>query len=115
MELVPVVGPAPQKRSDTKAAAGDERYIRYVVARFGAYRNVWWSLANEYDFLLDTKPISQWDASGLLILMWETWNDVFRLTLGFAERSLVSEIVEMASFQATDHALEIEGRCARCA
>lgn len=30
-------------------------------------------------------------------------------------RSLVSEIAEMASFQATDHALEIEGRCARCA
>jgi len=30
-------------------------------------------------------------------------------------RSLVSEIAETASFQATDHALEIEGRCARCA
>jgi len=30
-------------------------------------------------------------------------------------RSLVSEIAELASFQATDHALEIEGRCARCA
>ena len=26
-----------------------------------AYRNVWWSLANEYDFLLDTKPMEQWD------------------------------------------------------
>jgi Fur family ferric uptake transcriptional regulator len=30
-------------------------------------------------------------------------------------RNLVSEIAEMASFQATDHALEIEGRCAKCA
>jgi hypothetical protein len=28
---------------------------------------------------------------GLLKLMWETWNEVFRKTLGFAERSLVSE------------------------
>lgn len=30
-------------------------------------------------------------------------------------RSLVSEIAALASFSATDHALEIEGRCARCA
>jgi Fe2+ or Zn2+ uptake regulation protein len=30
-------------------------------------------------------------------------------------RSLVSEIAATASFDATDHALEIEGRCARCA
>jgi len=26
----------------------DERYLRYVIARFAAYRNVWWSLANEF-------------------------------------------------------------------
>jgi hypothetical protein len=31
------------------------------VARLAAYRNVWWSMANEYDFLLDVKPMSQWD------------------------------------------------------
>jgi hypothetical protein len=39
-----------------------------------------------------TSPSVQWDAAGLLKIMWETWNDVFRYTLGFAERSLVSEI-----------------------
>lgn len=42
-------------------AENDERYLRYVVARLAAYRNVWWSLANEYDFLLDVKPAAQWD------------------------------------------------------
>ncbi|HVU38465.1 MAG TPA: DUF5060 domain-containing protein [Opitutales bacterium] len=31
--------------------ANDDRYLRYVVARFGAYRNVWWSLANEWDLM----------------------------------------------------------------
>lgn len=41
---------------------------------------------------LAEKPIVEWDVAGLLKLMWETWNDVFRVTLGFAERSLVSEI-----------------------
>ncbi|MGE7368924.1 DUF5060 domain-containing protein [Neorhizobium sp. NPDC001467] len=39
----------------------DFRYLRYIVARIAAYRNVWWSLANEYDFLLDTKPMERWD------------------------------------------------------
>ncbi|MCF3934849.1 DUF5060 domain-containing protein [Acuticoccus sp. M5D2P5] len=39
----------------------DNRYLRYLVARLAAYRNVWWSLANEYDFLLDTKPMERWD------------------------------------------------------
>lgn len=41
--------------------AQDYRYFAYLVARLGAYHNVWWSLANEYDFLLDTKPMHQWD------------------------------------------------------
>ena len=38
------------------------------------------------------KPYREWDAAALLRLMWETWNDVFRDTLGAAERSLVSEL-----------------------
>ena len=41
---------------------------------------------------LADKPIDAWDAAALLRLMWETWNDVFRDTLGFTERSLVSEL-----------------------
>ena len=41
---------------------------------------------------LADKPIENWDAAALLKLMWETWNDVFRDTLGFTERSLVSEL-----------------------
>ena len=42
------------------------------------------------DPMLANRPIPEWDASGLLKLMWETWNDVFKRTLGFPERSLVS-------------------------
>ena len=44
------------------------------------------------DPTLAKKPIAQWDAAGLLKLMWETWNDVFRSTLGVSERNLVSEL-----------------------
>ncbi|MDO8835704.1 MAG: DUF5060 domain-containing protein, partial [Vicinamibacterales bacterium] len=45
---------------DLMPAEADERYVRYVVARLAAYRNVWWSLANEFDHLLATKPTETW-------------------------------------------------------
>ena len=41
-------------------AESDDRYIRYAVARLAAFRNVWWSLANEYDFM-PAKAESDWD------------------------------------------------------
>jgi hypothetical protein len=41
--------------------AQDYAYVQYLAARLAAYRNVWWSLANEYDFLLNTKPMHQWE------------------------------------------------------
>jgi len=44
------------------------------------------------DPILGQKPIVQWDAAGVLKLMWETWNDVFGRTLGRFERSLVQEL-----------------------
>lgn len=31
--------------------AEDDRYLRYCIARLSPFRNVWWSLANEYDFM----------------------------------------------------------------
>jgi hypothetical protein len=45
---------------DSMDPAGDDRYLRYIVARLAAYRNVWWSLSNEYDFLR-TKTEADWD------------------------------------------------------
>ncbi|MFQ3587892.1 MAG: DUF4038 domain-containing protein [Fimbriimonadaceae bacterium] len=37
----------------------DYAYLRYLIARISAYRNVWWSLANEYDLM--NKPTAYWD------------------------------------------------------
>jgi len=47
------------------------------------------------DRLLSKKGIVEWDAAALLKLMWEAWNDVFRRTLGPAERSLVNELRDL--------------------
>ena len=41
-------------------ADSDDRYIRYAVARLAAFRNVWWSLANEFD-IMPAKEESDWD------------------------------------------------------
>jgi len=41
-------------------AETDDRYLRYTVARLAAYRNVWWSMANEYD-LVREKTMADWD------------------------------------------------------
>ena len=37
--------------------------------------------------LAGTKPIAEWDVAALLTVMWNQWNDVFRKTLGQAERT----------------------------
>jgi hypothetical protein len=36
------------------------RYIKYLTARLSSFRNVWWSMANEYN-LIRTKSLSDWD------------------------------------------------------
>ncbi len=41
-------------------ADANDRYLRYLVARFAAYRNVWWSIANEWD-LVKSKNLGDWD------------------------------------------------------
>lgn len=40
----------------------DTRYLRYLVARLASFKNIWWSLANEFD-LLKAKPMHFWDAA----------------------------------------------------
>ena len=35
------------------------RYLKYVVSRLSSYRNIWWSMANEWD-LVKKKTLQQW-------------------------------------------------------
>jgi len=45
---------------DRMEAASDDFYLRYTIARLAAFRNVWWSVANEYDFM-KSKNMGDWD------------------------------------------------------
>jgi hypothetical protein len=51
---------------DRMTPVEDDRYLKYVVSRLAAYRNVWWSLANEYDFM-DKKREEDWERVGQLV------------------------------------------------
>ncbi len=51
---------------DHMPPADDDLYLRYIVARLSAYRNVWWSLANEWD-LVKAKNESDFVGFGELI------------------------------------------------
>ena len=45
----------------------DDLYWKYVTARFSAFRNVWWSFANEYD-LMKAKSHADWQELGACVV-----------------------------------------------
>lgn len=48
---------------------GDEMnkiYVRYMIAQLSAYRNVWWSLANEWD-IPEIKNTIEWEGIGTML------------------------------------------------
>ncbi|RRN77776.1 DUF5060 domain-containing protein, partial [Pseudoxanthomonas sp. SGD-10] len=36
------------------------RYLKYVIARLSSYKNIWWSLANEWDYV-KSKTLEDWN------------------------------------------------------
>ncbi len=45
---------------DCMPAEVNDHYLQYLVARLSAFRNVWWSFANEYD-LMKGRTMEDWD------------------------------------------------------
>ena len=44
----------------------EDRYLRYVCSRLSAFRNVWWSFANEWD-LFRNKSVGDWERHARII------------------------------------------------
>lgn len=51
----------------------DYFYLKYVIARFAAYRNVWWSIANEHD-LCPSKTIDDWEKIAKVVCEEDPYN-----------------------------------------
>ena len=50
------------------------------------------TLSNQQLTFAGTEDKLHWDIAAILAVMWNQWNEVFRKTLGHAERTLVSEL-----------------------
>lgn len=50
----------------TMGKENNARYVRYMIARISAYRNVWWSLANEWD-IPRIKDEIDWEQIGTIL------------------------------------------------
>ncbi|MGW8949516.1 DUF5060 domain-containing protein [Streptomyces sp. NPDC055709] len=51
---------------DNMSPEEDRFLLRYVLARLSAYRHVWWSISNEYDFNR-AKSVADWDRLGRFV------------------------------------------------
>jgi len=58
---------------DRMPAEVNDRYLRYLVARLAAFRNLWWSFANEYDILVG-RTMDDWDHYFQLVQSLDPYN-----------------------------------------
>jgi len=71
----------------TMDAAHDKLYLRYVVARFAGFRNVWWTMANEFDLF---RPEKDWKELGELLASIDPYSHlrgIHNCCLGFYDNS----------------------------
>lgn len=53
-------------------------YLNYCIARYAAYRNIWWSLANEYEMVYK-KSIEDWNEYGEKIIENDIYNHLISI------------------------------------
>ncbi len=58
---------------DRMPAEVNDRYLHYLVARLSAFRNLWWSFANEYDLFFERK-MEDWDHYMQLVQQEDPYN-----------------------------------------
>ncbi|MHC4176009.1 MAG: DUF5060 domain-containing protein [Planctomycetota bacterium] len=93
---------------DRMTAEQDHRYLRYVVSRLAALRNVWWSLANEYDFMA-AKQESDWDRLFQIVQATDPYGHLRSIHNGYRIYSHTHPWVTHASIQ-NGSAVEDAGR-----
>lgn len=63
-------------------------YLEYCIARLSAYRNIWWSLANEYE-LMYGKTFDDWNEYGKMLMEKDLYNhlvSIHNITLPYQKR-----------------------------
>ena len=81
--------------------AAEDRYVRYLVARLGAFPNVLWSLANEYDFL-GLKDDEDWERLGNMVRSEDPFGHLLSIHNGLTVFDHGAAWITHASIQKTD-------------
>jgi hypothetical protein len=84
-------------------AEADDFYLRYAVARLAAYRNVWWSLANEFD-LMKSKSAQDFDRLFHIVEEEDNYAHLRSIHYSVAMYDYSRPWVTHASLQSTDFA-----------
>lgn len=85
---------------DRMPQASREKYIQYIVARMASFRNIWWSLANEYEYL--RIPESDWEKLFLLIKDKDPYNHLRSIHNGEHWYDVSKPYITHLSVQTTD-------------
>ena len=78
----------------------DELYLKYVTARYAAFRNVWWSMANEYD--LTCKDDDRWNEYGRLVTSHDPYHHMCSIHNCIRYFDYSKEWITHCSMQRTD-------------
>jgi hypothetical protein len=79
----------------------DQLYTAYVVRRLAALRNVWWSLANEYDFMR-SKTVDDWEGIAEVITREDHAGHLTSIHNGFVLYDHIRPWVTHCSIQKND-------------
>jgi uncharacterized protein DUF5605/uncharacterized protein DUF5060 len=81
--------------------AADDRLARYVVRRLSAFSNVWWSMANEYDFV-QTKTADDWERLAAIVTQEDPFDHLHSIHNGGPFYDYAKPWVTHCSIQRTD-------------
>lgn len=85
----------------------DDLYLTYIVRRLGAFRNVWWSLANEYDFM-HTKNENDWERFAAVVRREDHARHLISIHNGAKSYDYTRPWITHCSIQRTDNYLSAE-------
>ena len=80
-------------------------YIRYVTARYGAYANIWWSMANEWDLLKACKDFTEkdWELYAAEVARTDPYGHLCSIHNGRESYDLTRPWITHLSLQKMDH------------
>ncbi|MBQ8639122.1 MAG: DUF5605 domain-containing protein [Lachnospiraceae bacterium] len=85
----------------------NEFYLRYVIPRFAAYRNVWWSLANEYDFC-QYKTNDDWEQIAAWIQAYDPYRHMCSIHNGYIMYDFSKDWVTHCSVQRQPREVDLD-------